>query len=86
MESCVKVRRVIEVEVSGLGDRISKARKADKRSLETLASQAGISRGYWYDIESESVRDALPEDTLRRIEAALGVDLGVAFSPEAEDD
>lgn len=75
----VKVRRVQDVEIGGLGKKIQEARKADGRSLETLASEAGISRVYWYDIEAEKVRDALPEETLRRIERVLGVDFGVEF-------
>ena len=84
MENCVKIRRTLDIEITGLGERIREARKADKRSLETLASAAGISRGYWYDIESESVRDALPEDTLRKIESVLGVNFDVNFKGEEE--
>ena len=75
----VKVRRTQDLEVSGLGKKIEEARKADNRSLETLASAAGMSRVYWYDIEKERVRDALPEETLRRIEQVLGVSFGVNF-------
>ena len=73
------VRRTIVKEVSGLGQRIKQAREADKRSLEVICAEAGISRVYWYDIEKESVRDSLPEETLRKIEKVLGVDLGVNF-------
>lgn len=85
MVTCVKIRRTVEAEVSGLGSRIKKARKADNRSVETLASLAGISRGYWYDIEAEVVRDTLPEETLRRIELALGKDFGVDFAKPSYD-
>jgi transcriptional regulator with XRE-family HTH domain len=73
----VKIRRYTDIEVEGLGARIQEARKATKQSLESLASSAGISRVYWYDIEAERVRDALPEETLRKIERALGVEFGV---------
>ncbi|MDZ8262644.1 helix-turn-helix transcriptional regulator [Nostoc sp. ChiQUE01b] len=49
------------------------------RSVEVLAAEAEISRSYWHDIEAERMRDTLPEDTLRKIEQVLGVDLGVKF-------
>ena len=77
--NAVKIRRSIDVEVEGLGARIKKARKADDRSVEVLAGEAGISRAYWHDIEGERVREALPEETLRRIEKVLGIDLEVKF-------
>ncbi|MBD2432189.1 MAG: XRE family transcriptional regulator [Mastigocladus sp. ERB_26_2] len=76
----MKVRRTIEKEVPGLGEKIKQAREADDRSLEAICSEVGISRVYWYDIESERVRSALPEETLRKIEKVLGVDLGVKFN------
>lgn len=75
----MKVKRTVEKEIPGLGKRIKQAREADKRSLEVICAEVGISRVYWYDIEAEKVRDSLPEDTLRRIEKVLGVNLGVNF-------
>ncbi|WP_315791691.1 helix-turn-helix transcriptional regulator [Fischerella sp. JS2] len=76
----MKVRRTVEKEVPGLGEKIKQAREADERSLEAICSEVGISRVYWYDIEAERVRSALPEETLRKIEKVLGVDLGVKFN------
>jgi len=78
--NCVKVRRNVDVEIQGLGAKIQQARKASGRTLEALAAEAGISRVYWYDIEAERIREALPEETLRKIEQALGVDFGVDFN------
>ena len=75
----VKIRRYTDIEISGLGGKIRQARKADGRSVEVLAGEADISRSYWHDIEAERIRDALPEDTLRKIERVLGIDLGVKF-------
>lgn len=75
----VKIRRFVDVEVKGIGERIKQARKADGRSVEVLATEAGISRAYWHDVEAEHVRHALPEETLRKIEKVLGVDFGVRF-------
>lgn len=77
--AAMKVKRSIEREVPGLGKRIRQARKADGRSLEALCGAAGLSRVYWNDIENEKIRGALPEETLRKIEAALDVDFGVQF-------
>jgi ribosome-binding protein aMBF1 (putative translation factor) len=75
----VKIRRCTDIEIEGLGGKIRQARKADGRSVEVLAGEAEISRSYWHDIEAERIRDALPEDTLRKIERVLGIDLGVKF-------
>jgi len=78
--SAVKIRRFVDIEVNGLGSRINQARKADGRSVEVLAGEARISRSYWHDIEAEKIRDSLPEETLRRIENVLNIDLGVNFN------
>lgn len=75
----MKVRRTVDKEVPGLGQRIKEAREADKRSVEAICSEVGMSRVYWYDIEAERVRGALPEETLRKIEQVLGMNFGVDF-------
>ena len=75
----VKIRRYTDVDVKGIGEKIKRARKADGRPVEILASTAEISRSYWHDIEAERIREALPETTLRKIEQVLGVDFGVSF-------
>ncbi|NDJ25945.1 helix-turn-helix domain-containing protein [Nostoc sp. B(2019)] len=75
----MKIRRYTDIEIEGLGGKIRQARKADGRSVEVLAGEAEISRSYWHDIEAERIRDALPEDTLRKIERVLGINLGVKF-------
>jgi len=78
----VKIRRYIDVEIKGIGEKIRLARKADGRPVEVLASAAEISRSYWHDIEAERIRDALPETTLRKIEHVLGIDFGVNFDKD----
>jgi hypothetical protein len=45
------------------------------RSVQVLATLAGISTAYWYQIEQEK-RQWISEETLRGIEQALGLDLG----------
>lgn len=69
----MKVRKVEDIEISGLGDRIKKAREAHKSSLVQLAKVAKIDRSYWYDIEAERLSYPLPIETLRKIENVLGV-------------
>ena len=71
------MRIVVErfIDVPGLGRRIKKARRADPRSVEVLATAAGISRGWWYKLEREFEREAVPITTIRRVGKVLGVDL-----------
>ncbi|MBD2536473.1 MAG: helix-turn-helix transcriptional regulator [Nostoc sp. NMS7] len=77
----MKVRRIIklEVDVPGLGDRIKQAREARGRPVTQMAKEVGISRNYWYQLEAEAVLGGVAEETLRKIEEVLGVDLGVQF-------
>ena len=76
-----RVRRIIkqEIEVPGLGAAIKKARESSGQSLTALAKATGISRNYWYQLESEAVLGGVAEDTLRKVEEVLGVDFGVSF-------
>lgn len=77
----VKVRRIVkqEVDVPDLGNRIKQAREASNRPVTQLAKEAGISRNYWYQLEAESVLSGVAEETLRKIEEVLGINLGVQF-------
>lgn len=75
----LSIRRSTIVSVEGLGDRIRKAREASGKTPEELAAKASISKSYWYDLENERIRVTVPEETFRRVEAALGVDLGVTL-------
>lgn len=79
--TAMRIRKVWEVEVEGLGDRIRQARLAisDRKSLESICEEVGVSRTYWYDIEKEVLKGALSLDNLRKIEAALEVDFGVSI-------
>ncbi len=76
----MKVIRVIEVDAPGLGQMIRRAREKDPRNMTQIAAAAGMSTQNWYRIEDE--RQSLPEETLRAIEQALGVDFGIRFDPE----
>jgi hypothetical protein len=74
----MKVRRIIEVEVPGLGQRIKRARKMDPRPLTYLAAAAEMTTANWYAIEAEDIK-SLPVETLRKIEQVLEIDLGVSL-------
>lgn len=78
----MKIRRIEEIEVQGLGQKIKQARLSlpkNGKSLDQLCDEAGISRTSWYNIEHERLKDGVSEDLLHRIELALGVDLGIKF-------
>lgn len=85
----VQVKRVVEIvqDFPGLGQRLrqvrEQARDKNKRSLSAICRECGISRSYWYQLESEDLRSPATEEIIRKIERALGVDLGVDFPPPA---
>lgn len=77
----VQVKRTVEVvrAFPGLGERIKNARESDKRSLVQICKDSGVSRPYWYHLENEEIYSCVSEATIRKIEATLGIDLGVNF-------
>ena len=84
----MKVRKIIDIEVSGLGEKIKEARERDRRSLAEICRQLDMSTMNWYKIEAEETK-ALPVETLRKIEKVLQVDFGVSFDEalaEIEED
>jgi transcriptional regulator with XRE-family HTH domain len=78
----MKVRKTIDLEIPGLGERIRQAREKDGRSLTEICRQVPMTTMNWYKIEAEETK-ALPIETLRRIEEVLGVNFGVRFDEEA---
>ena len=75
----VDVVRQIRVTMPDLPQKIKVAREKDGRSVQILATVAGISTAYWYQIENGD-RQWISEEILRGMETALGVDLGVVFN------
>lgn len=75
VQTSVRITKEIGVEVPGLGELIREARLDDRRSLKTICDEIGMSSQNWYRIEKE--QQSLPIETLRKIEAVLGVDFGV---------
>ena len=81
MSTGMKVKRVVEYEIDipDLGAKIQLARKAVKKPLTILCKEAEVSRNYWYQIESGKISGTVSEETLRKIEKVLGVNLGIDF-------
>lgn len=79
MQGLMKVKRVevTEVDVPGLGDRIKQAREFSGKTISALCREAGISRNYWYQLESETIHGSLTKETLDKIEQVLGVSFDV---------
>ncbi|MBP0006246.1 MAG: helix-turn-helix transcriptional regulator [Cyanobacteria bacterium SBC] len=69
--------------IPGLGEKIRRARLIDRRSLKDIASQVGISRARWYQMEAEKY--AITEEQLRKIEEVLGIDLGISLNQPKAD-
>lgn len=78
MTTLMKVRRVIELEIPGLGEKIKRAREQDPRSLVEICQIVGMTTSNWYRIEKE-ITKFLPIETLQKIEEVLNVDLGANF-------
>lgn len=76
----MKITKVITLEknVPSLGKKIKAARMSDKRMLTQICRECGLSRSYWYQIESNGVKK-LSLETLQKIESVLGVDFGIKF-------
>ncbi|NDJ19475.1 helix-turn-helix domain-containing protein [Myxacorys almedinensis] len=77
------VRITYTKDFPGIGKLIREHRQASKKQLAQLAAEAGISVPHWNRIENEKVGE-LPLTTLRGIEKALNVDLGVRFEEIGE--
>lgn len=78
------VVRQIRVSVPDLEKRIKSLRESSGKSAQILATEAGISTAYWYQIE-KGERQYITEEVLKGIERALNVDFGVNFPhPDAD--
>lgn len=77
----MRVKRVVEHEVyiPDLGLKIHRARKAINKPLTDLCKEAEVSRNYWYQLESGKIPGTVSEETIRKIEKVLDIDLGIKF-------
>ena len=73
--AAMKVLKTIEVDFPDLAEKIKNARINDPRSISEICRQLDMSRTHWYRIEEGNL--SLPLETLRKIEAVLGVDFKV---------
>jgi transcriptional regulator with XRE-family HTH domain len=80
----MEVVKQIKIQASDLPQRIKEAREKDGRSVQILATLAGISTAYWYQIE-QNKRQWISEEILRGIENALDVDFGIRFDTQGSD-
>ena len=76
----MRIRQVKEIDVD-ISERIKQARIdiSNRKSLAAICDEVGVSTTYWYDIEKNKIRGALSIENLRKIEKALGIDLGVTL-------
>lgn len=81
-KSRVRVRRIEEIEVEGLGSLIRDARLASPKSLEKICGEVGVSKTYWYDLERETIKGSLSIENLKKIETVLAVNFGVSFEAD----
>jgi len=72
----MRVRRVIEKDYPNLSAEVKEARYKDGRSLRKIVDAAGTTEQHWRRIEEGFVK-SMPLETVRNIENALGIDLGV---------
>jgi len=70
---------VKKITVTDLPYQIKKARIADGRSVQVLATAAGISTNYWYQLEGNK-RSWVSLEIIRNIEKVLGVDFNINFN------
>jgi transcriptional regulator with XRE-family HTH domain len=72
----MRVRRITEKEYPNLSSQIKAARYKDSRSLRKIVEAAGTTEQHWRRIE-EGFAKSMPLETVRNIENALNIDLGV---------
>lgn len=80
------VKQLIKKDIVGLGNRVKEARLQSQKSLKELCKEAGFTRTYWTSIETECIPGGLPIETLRKVEAALGVNFGIVIEYFILDD
>ncbi|NEP31754.1 helix-turn-helix transcriptional regulator [Moorena sp. SIO3B2] len=72
----MEIQYIKTIYIEGLAAKIKRIRKEAKLKVTELSKAANMTRAYWYAIEG-GVITRIPETTLRNIEEALQVDLGV---------
>ena len=71
--------------MESFGDRLQKLRKAEKLTLETLATKIGSTKSYVWDLENKpTIRPSA--DLVHRIATALRTTVGVLMGEASPDD
>lgn len=83
----MRIRQIKDIHTDTIAEAIKEARLAiaklpepDNKTMEDICKEVGVSKTYWYDIEYDRLRGSLSIENLRKIEAALKVDLGINFN------
>lgn len=76
MKTAMKVAKTITIDVPNLGSTLGAAVKKDPRSVQILATAAGISDATLYNIINETYAQVKIE-TIEKLEEVLGIDLGI---------
>ena len=76
--SPMRVRRVQEIEIDGLEQKLIEARENSRKSLASICREVGITPVYWYKLVSGK-QDSIPVETLTKLGDALDVQFEVAF-------
>ncbi len=81
----LKVREVIyrEAEVIDLPGLLAQAQKNSGKSVARICEIVGFSRSYWYLLINGKEK-LIAYSTLRKIEAALGVDFGIVLEEKCD--
>ncbi|MBD2261115.1 helix-turn-helix transcriptional regulator [Pseudanabaena sp. FACHB-2040] len=79
----MRVRRVQELNIPDLSDRLLAARKASRHSLLEICRRLDITPTYWYKLEKGEA-STVNYDLLKRIEDILSLDLRVDFSDASD--
>lgn len=74
----MEIVRIVKAKGEHIPEKLRKARLKDGRSVQVLATYAGLSMAYWYQIE-KGQRDIVSEEVIRKIEEILNIDLEVNF-------
>lgn len=78
MNTTMEIVRTIKTTGKDIPKKVKEARLKDGRSVQVLATYAGLSSAYWYKIENGQA-DIVSEEVIRKIEEILKIDLGINF-------
>ncbi|GEM_PF-1186381 len=90
----MKIKRLLDIakESPGFGQKIKQARERSGKSFEELFKETNLGERMWRSIENIESEDPkfhkcshVTDSMIRRIESALGIDLGIDFNKNFMD-